>query len=538
MWQKQKRENPNMRSLKTTFLGRVFGLDANAPTSRALQRLKSFNSDQSGNVGMIFGGTLMAMVVGVGGAVDYGRWLNARNQTQNAMDAASLAAGRVLQIGGTPIQAIAAGDAYYLQMKSKLVIPTGDPSGFGDSVKFQQPTLGNTAVNAAGSSYIATPFLSIIGIDKMPVVADAATVSGSCIGVNCDVGSGGGGGGNLGTSIEISMMLDTTGSMSGTKLAALKVAAKELVDIVVWEDQSQYTSRVAIAPFSDSVNVGSQYFTAVTNEPLYEQVIVGYTSFTYPNSCRKNDGSIMSNCFEKKQYGVGPIYGNGAARATCVVERAGVNEFTDVSPAGTGTSSTNTSMIPWNGSTGACGEATAIQPLTANKDTLKDAINGLVANNYTAGALGTAWAWYLLSPNWSNVFTGSAIQPQPYSMLTELNASGKPKLRKIAILMTDGAYNTWHSAHDDDNSDFAVNVQTKAKALCTAMKAKGIIVYTVGFQLGTGNNAKNTLSDCASSHTIDSGASVKNFYNVDTPSALQSAFRDIALQISNLRLSH
>jgi hypothetical protein len=75
-------------------------------------------------------------------------------------------------------------------------------------------------------------------------------------------------------------------------------------------------------------------------------------------------------------------------------------------------------------------------------------------------------------------------------------------------------------------------------SLCTAMKAKGIQVYTIGFQVGTSGTAVNTLTDCASSHVIDTGASIKNFYNTDTTMSLQAAFRDIALQISKLRLTH
>ena len=42
-----------------------------------------------------------------------------------------------------------------------------------------------------------------------------------------------------------------------TKIDAVKKAAKDLIDIVVWDDQSQYTSRVALAPFADAVNVGT-----------------------------------------------------------------------------------------------------------------------------------------------------------------------------------------------------------------------------------------------------------------------------------------
>jgi hypothetical protein len=42
-----------------------------------------------------------------------------------------------------------------------------------------------------------------------------------------------------------------------TKIDAAKSAAKDLVDIVIWNDQSQYTSRIALAPFAEAVNVGT-----------------------------------------------------------------------------------------------------------------------------------------------------------------------------------------------------------------------------------------------------------------------------------------
>jgi Flp pilus assembly protein TadG len=442
------------------------------------QRLKSFGADQSGNVGMIFGGTLMLMATVVGGAIDYGRATNARSQTQAALDAASLAGGRVLQLGGTTAAAVAVAQNVYAAQKSRITTE--------DSIAFPLPPSGSNDITPTGTVKVTTPFLSLIGIDKITTIADAATVSGSCVGPTCQGGS------NNGTNIEISVMLDTTGSMQGEKLAALKVAAKDLIDITIWSDQSKYTSKIALAPFANGVNVGN-YFNAVT--------------------------------------GVSGNY-------NCVVERVGVNEFTDVSPAGSGTapnlgsttgSSTNNTKLPWNHSS-SCGESTRIVPLTADKDVLKTAIDGLVAQNATAGALGTAWAWYLLSPQWNNVFTGSAA-PASYSELTELTPENQPKLRKIAILMTDGEYNT----HQMGGS--VSQISARAKSLCTAMKAKGIQVYTIGFQVGSNADAVSTLTDCASSHVIDSGASVKSFYNAETPTALQAAFRDIALQISKLRLT-
>jgi Flp pilus assembly protein TadG len=488
--------------------------------------------DQTGNVGMIFAASLLGLSTCVGCAVDYGRWLNARSQTQYALDAATLAAGRALQLTGDAAKAKAAADHYYAAMKSKITV--------NDTVQFV-PKNNNTVVEAHGSAYIATPFLSIIGVDRLTVVADAATPTTVCIGPTCPT-AGGGSSGNTGTSIEISMMLDTTGSMQGEKLAALKEAAKELVDIVIWDDQSQYTSRVAMVPFSDSVNVGS-YFKAVTG---VDATIAG-GAYTYPDSCYTTTTTTSKSGKVKTTKTLLPSCANNPnyATYTCVVERIGVNEFTAVAPAGTGKApkpgvtlttasmaGTNNTMIPWNQSTSACHEGTKIQPLTDDKDDLKTAIDDMVAANATAGALGTAWAWYLLAPEWKHIFTGES-EPLPYELLTELGDTGQPKLRKIAILMTDGAYNTHQLG-----TATASQIQGKAKTLCQAMKDKHMLVYTIGFQLGGDAGAINTLTNCASSHVIDTGASVRNFYNVETPQSLQAAFRDIALQISKLRLSH
>ncbi len=536
-----------MTSLKVPTIERLSGSAAHLSASPA-QRLKSFSADQSGNIGVIFGLTLMVTASVVGGAIDYGRAINARHQTQKALDAASLAGGRILQVGGTAAAAVAAADQVYAAQKSKFTLE--------DNIKFVPPTGINTSIDATGGVTVATPFLSLVGIEKLAAIPDAATVSGSCVGPTC----GASGTGNTGTNIEISMMLDTTGSMcdkigdqyqqpcnSGEKLNALKAAAKDLIDIVVWKDQSKFTSRVAIAPFANTVNVG-KYFHAVTNEGVAGDTathfpIVGYTSYSYPSSCYR-DGRLRDSCRNNSQYGVGPIYGTVAQPAApCVVERIGENEFTDVSPAGLKrapqagqqltsaiVAANNPTMVPWNKATSTCGESTPIQPLTSNKTALKTAIDGMIGKNGTAGALGTAWAWHLISPEWANIFTGDA-KPASYSNLTELDEAGKPKLRKIVILMTDGVYNT----HQQGVGETAI--ETKAKALCTAMKNKGIQVYTIGFALGSDQSAINTLTDCASSHTIDTTTTVKSFYNAATPTALQAAFRDIALQISTLRLT-
>ena len=181
----------------------------------------------------------------------------------------------------------------------------------------------------------------------------------------------------------------------------------------------------------------------------------------------------------------------------------------------------------WNYDTaGDCadlGAGDAILPLTNSISALNARIDGLSAYGATAGTLGTAFSWYLLSPNFGNVWpTGST--PQAYSLLTQTNATGGKKLRKIAILMTDGAYNTYRNWKDSDLTDMS----NAAKQMCTSMKAKGIEVYTVGFALGElplseKMIATNTLQNC--------GSDVSHFYNSLNTTELANAFSVIGAQV-------
>jgi hypothetical protein len=134
----------------------------------------------------------------------------------------------------------------------------------------------------------------------------------------------------------------------------------------------------------------------------------------------------------------------------------------------------------------------------------------------------------MLDPNWSSLWSSSST-PAAY---------GTDKLRKIAVLMTDGEYNTQYTTNGvpDGSSSLtscpnaANGVCSSAQAVsqCDAMKAKGIEVYTVGFQLDN-STAVDTLTKCATD--------ADHFYNSTTGDALKAAFRDIALKISTLYLS-
>ena len=181
------------------------------------------------------------------------------------------------------------------------------------------------------------------------------------------------------------------------------------------------------------------------------------------------------------------------------------------------------------------------QPLSSDKTELKRRIDKLTTGGSTAGHLGTAWAWYLLSPKWNYLFPRPA-RPPPYSDLTMVNAKGMPKLRKIAVLMTDGDYNINYckgveAKNSDQSPDINCNSENgkslaQATSLCTAIKATQsggkIEVFTVGFQVSSAS--KTFLTNCATD--------ASHFYDATTGDALKAAFRDIALKISTLRLTN
>jgi hypothetical protein len=150
----------------------------------------------------------------------------------------------------------------------------------------------------------------------------------------------------------------------------------------------------------------------------------------------------------------------------------------------------------------------------------------------------------MLSPNFGYLWP-SASQPGSYSDLTALNSNGQPKLRKIAVLMTDGEYNSSYckgvisqdsisgsgstSDHINCNAPNGLSWD-QALAQCTSMKNTKIEVYTIGFLVVDDARARSLMSQCAT----DSA----HYYIATDSDTLQAAFRDIALKIATLRLTN
>ena len=209
--------------------------------------------------------------------------------------------------------------------------------------------------------------------------------------------------------------------------------------------------------------------------------------------------------------------------STCLVERPGAEAYTDASPSGNGIGILYTSD-------GTCTTTNYVTPLTSNKARLNTAIDNLSTGGATAGQLGAAWGWYMVSPNFRDIWDDETEnKPANYD---------EDDLVKVVVLMTDGEFNEqscWgistdnlSSAYEAANCDGQTPFQ-QAQAICTNMKAADVVVYTVGLELGTSTDTINFLTNCASNPQYAHLAS-------DT-AELQVAFKKIAQSISRLRLS-
>ncbi len=493
-----------------------------------------FRKDERGSTAMIFALMIMPVMLMTGMAVDYSRMITVKQRMQTAIDAAALAGVRAQQASSsttTTFQTTA--NTYYTAITRSLP--------FVVATKLNAPTVANNSntYTWTADTWIRTPFMSLIpmlaGYNSAGngSLADAPTSPFNCTGnkwkcqkitttasilatVGCDVASGA----NC-YSVETSFMLDITGSMAGQSLTDLKAAANTAIDILVWTDQSNQTSRVAISPFAQDVRMPTAAaYTAVTGQAA---VTTGKSVYGYRFSINGNNW--------------------------CVGERQGSDKYLDTLPtAGNSPIATWTYTSNKGDASANCNvpSQAAVQPLTADRTVLHNLVNGLQTAGSTGGHIGTQWAWYMLSPNFKSLWN-TANQAGNYDTNFNINTGvgdpTKQKLKKYAILMTDGDYNTEYTSQaildswfgESPENDSATN---QAASTCVGMKAKGIEIFTVAFSHdgGLSNAAKTMLKNCA---TQIPGVSndTSHFYDASNGDALNKAFKDIALKISKIRIS-
>jgi Flp pilus assembly protein TadG len=433
------------------------------------RKFQQLCTNQMGNVAMMFGLAVIPLILAAGTAIDYSRIANAKSNLIAGLDASALYAAAITGQTQAQMKALAQG---YLD---KNYANTGD----APLTAFELQNFADR-VEVNGTVNVRTWFMSVAGITDVDVNASSQIMK-------------------AGNSIEVSLVLDVTGSMAGTKIANLKDSANSFVDTVVADNQWPYYSKVAVVPFSIGVNLSS-----------YADAARGTLT---PGTCISPGCAIYRFNYGGSQ--------KNYVGTNCGTERIGPAAYTD------GSAASNPIGRLYLSAAAACDGISPLIPLTSDRTVLHNTINSLVATGSTAGQVGMAWGWYTISPNFG-VWSGASI-PAAYPAVGV-------KLKKIAIFMTDGDFNDAYcngvvgldygapGVCNATNGDPTVQAQT----LCNSMKAQNITVYTIGFQLPT-LAAKNFMANCATDSTTT--------FDAANGADLQAAFDSIAQNLLELRVS-
>ena len=500
--------------------------------------LNAFRRNNRGNVATLFAISLIPLVGAVGAAIDYSRIAQARTKLADALDAGLLAVGSQAPMSETRT---------YAAVKQWV-----DAHMDGIPYSLDSVDVTDSAITGKASTEVEMTLARILGVERVPLSVTSQALR------------------SLGK-VEIALVLDNTGSMKGTKIATLRDAAAELVDTLASATANPNDLRMALVPFSMTVNVSPQYNTApwidtAGKSPIADQIFTSSANrLTLFNQMNTN----WAGCVESRPYPYdvditaptsatpatlyvpffapdepdsgGAFYNNYLADypgdRTFTARQGNPSKYTAPPRAGT-------SPVGYQYGPNAGCELAPIQRLSSNTDTVKTAIKAMKAVGDTNIPMGLHWGWNVLAPKGEGPFGDGVVY-------------GDGEWTKVVVLMTDGLNQNTGTNNSNDSFYSGVGyiwqgrigvgagssdaqrrnaLDDRLAELCKNMKAAGkknpddpdrIVIYTVRVEVKTGSSA--VLQDCASD--------ASKFYDVQNVSQLVAVFKEIGGSIQKLRLA-
>jgi Flp pilus assembly protein TadG len=461
----------------------------------------------------IVGLTLMVLLTAGGMAVDAGRAQLVQSKLSSALDAAGLAAGANASTAdvSSEVQRFVEANFPNSYMSSTLTdVSVGVSSD-------------NKILELTATATVPTTLMRLAGYEDMTVTAVSEITRET-------------------KGMELVLVMDNTGSMAGSgKMGAMQQAAHNLIDILYGDETELENFWVALVPYVTAVNIGPAKLGWVKD---YDQD--RYTD-DWPSGHLRWKG--------------------------CVEARSNGYDVTD-DPPNTSNPDTLWNIFFWedhdvdndwienngdvdiyelegysnSGGRGpniGCGPA--VTPFTSQKSDIDAAIDEMAPwrRGGTMSSTGLAWGWRILSPRWRGLWDHEEVTlPLDYE---------EPLMEKVVIILTDGE-NQFYDASSDDPplSDYTAYqrideelisgtswddgrraVNDKTEQICTAMKDRGILIYTITFRL-TSNSTSHTearelFRSCATSPDY--------YYNSPDNATLQQTFQQIGDSLANLRIS-
>lgn len=440
--------------------------------------IKKYIRDCSGVNALIFALVLPAMVAAGGLAVDLANAYNVKNRLGNALDKTALATANS---SGT--------EAELTEIAEKFFEVNFRESGLGQAYDLDVE-FSEKIIRVSAAADVELLFMGMFGKDDMNVTSMSEVTREM-------------------SGIEAVMVLDVTGSMAGSNIAALKSASTEFLNIMFDRISDPDFLRLGIVPYSNTVNVSSYGWGEYPDGSYYGPAFV-----ERPETDDHKTASEIEYDLD-----------NTADWHGCVLAEEYPGDVRDDTPSGFGMYRyPRVCQSYWygycwsynNDPNRACTKSPVV-PLGNDRAILQDTIDNLDPVGNTLGNFGLLWGWRLISPE------------EPF---TEGAAYDDREWKKAVIMMTDGVNtmnNTYsaygrtseHDVRPDDLDD-------RVGEICTGMKDKGITVYTITFG-NVNESTKDIYRQCASTESV--------YKHVDSDAELEELFKSIANQLSRLHLS-
>jgi len=542
---------------------------------------RRFARDGQGNVAVIFALVLPLLIMITLGGVDISRASTVKMNLQDALDAATLAAARSQFVEDDEITEVG------LAALQANLAPFQDIILLADQTTFTLDTetgavVADAAVNVSTlvANIVLPPYGQILD-DQLPVRAHSEVLRSN-------------------NRIEVALVLDNTGSMSGTKLANTKAAAIDLINRLEAADGRSIEEdavKISLVPFSQTVRVhqggtnsppnwmttaathtgGGAWHSSTNPYSVFSTAVGRFTLF-------QNLGTTWGGCVEARPqpFDIRDTAPTGGNPSTMFVPYFAPDEpdrddypnfstwrnwqyegnnYRDDGRPGSNASSPFANNTARNNEWFARVRNTAkyvstsglntgfgpnkgcnLQPiirLTDDYTALRTAVNNMIASGNTNVPLGAMWGWHTLSPN------------APFGDGLPYNSE---RLQKIIIIMTDGANVMSDTSSPNDSSYNGLgyiwqnrlgitsgNDSTRRSRMDDRMDHAN-----AGTEDLCGNMKNSRVEIYTVAVQVDSQAqtvmrrcasSNDHYFPVDSASGIGAAFDRIAGRIENLRIS-
>jgi len=500
--------------------------------------VSKFSKDRRAATAVMMAVSCLALTILFAAGVDLSRIYMVRGRLQTALDATALLAAREMTSDSRNADA----SSIFWANFAVAHVATGVGVFGATTVGPTFTVVDDNTISVQATVYVNLVFGQLLGQNSLTMAEHAQAVRST-------------------TGLELAMVLDNTGSLGTSGMAAVRQGATNLVNTIYGDSDTIKNLWVSVVPFTSSVNMGtaeSSSWWAPSSPPSsawLNKSWRGCVMARHTNSHDSDDAppspSDSTTQFVKFLYpSTYHVYYTTTTttshghQTTTTTYLKGDNDWTPTNITEDQEASYfNSSVGPNLG----C-DFEPVLPLTASKATILDTISDmpLTPRGGTFINLGLQAGWFTISPRWRGMWANS-----PSQLPLDYNTAN---MRKAIVLMTDGnnAWNSVSSGYPDqsgDTDDTAYGrvsdhvlgssvtesnatsmINSLMLQMCTNIKAQGIVIYTIIYNHSSVSSSTQSLFQrCASS--------AANYYVAPSESQLEAAFSDIGGQLSAVRVS-